>query len=387
MDDNRGQRRQNEPPIHSSSNQRYHQPLHEPSQQRRSFTNTHGDRFRPAPLSTPSSGAARGMSGGSASYSTYYQEPSATAFSTSAMPQSGMGYHHTPTDYGQTDSRQTQGFAGAYNPTAIMYNVPQAAGPQSTGVYDTSQQFSSRQPAGLQMMPTDVAAPYFSSEPTNPATASAMQAQTASPGGSQVYQQPGLQNYSTSGMATMGGMAGQSSSTSDVRMEEEYPAPEGLDVAYASYQSALKAIFQSIHDGALASASESLLNVSDWLLGHVAELGLTSDDQNLHGDRIKLWNEFNYAWLSILQAQKDNMMESGQQSQRSRSPIPQDGLEKMGKELVRLCDTIERHGLVDYEYGVWEERIIAVLEECLDLYGSSASSGGGAGSTSSLHRR
>lgn len=325
------------------------------------------------------------MGGGSASYSTYYQEPSATAFSTSAMPQGGMGYHHTPTDYGQTDSRQTQSFAGTYNPTAIMYNVPQAAGPQSTGVYDTSQQFSSRQPAGLQMMTTDVAAPYFSSEPTNPATASAMQAQTASSGGPQVYQQPGLQNYSTSGMATMGGMAGQSSSTSDVRMEEEYPAPEGLDAAYASYQSALKAIFQSIHDGALASASESLLNVSDWLLGHVAELGLTSDDQNLHGDRIKLWNEFNYAWLSILQAQKD-MMESGQQSQRSQSPIPQDGLEKMGKELVRLCDTIERHGLVDYEYGVWEERIIAILEECLDLYGSSASSGG-AGSTSSSHRR
>lgn len=31
----------------------------------------------------------------------------------------------------------------------------------------------------------------------------------------------------------------------------------------------------------------------------------------------------------------------------------------MGKELVRLCDSIEPYGLVDYEYGVWEERIIA----------------------------
>jgi hypothetical protein len=30
----------------------------------------------------------------------------------------------------------------------------------------------------------------------------------------------------------------------------------------------------------------------------------------------------------------------------------------MGKDLVRLCDSIERHGLVDYQYGVWEEQII-----------------------------
>jgi len=52
-------------------------------------------------------------------------------------------------------------------------------------------------------------------------------------------------------------------------------------------------------------------------------------------------------------------MESGQQTQRPQSLIPQDGLERMGRELVRLCDSIERHGLVDYEYGVWEERIIA----------------------------
>ncbi len=271
MDDNRGQRRQNEPPSHSASNPRYHQSLHD-SSQRRSFTGAHAERFRPAPLSTPSSGAARGL-GGSASYSTYYQEPSATAFSTTGMPQGAMGYHHTSTDYGQADARQGQGFPGTYNPTAMMYNVPQAAGPQSTAVYDTNQQFSSRQPAGLQMMGTDVAAPYFSSEPTNTAAASSMQAQTGSSSASQVYQQPGLQNYSAGGMAAMGGMAAQTSPAQEVRMDEEYPAPEGLDAAYSSYQSALKAIFQNIHDGSLASASDSLLNVSDWLLSHVAELG------------------------------------------------------------------------------------------------------------------
>lgn len=30
----------------------------------------------------------------------------------------------------------------------------------------------------------------------------------------------------------------------------------------------------------------------------------------------------------------------------------------MGRELVRLCDGIKRHGLVNYQMGVWEEEII-----------------------------
>lgn len=273
MDDNRGQRRQNEPPLHGASNPRYHQALHESTQQRRSFAGAQGERYRPAPLNASPSGAGRGM-GGSASYSGYYPEPGATAFSASAIPQGAMSYHHSAGDYGQTDTRQTQSFTGTYNPTAMMYNVQQAAGPQSAAVYDTSQQFSSRQPAGLQMMATDVAAPYFPSEPTNTATASSMQGQTASSNGPQVYQQPSLQSYSASSMAALGQMPAQPASTSDVRMDDDYPgATSGLDQAYASYQSALKEIFRNIRSGILSTASDSLLSVSDWLLSHVTDLG------------------------------------------------------------------------------------------------------------------
>ena len=36
-------------------------------------------------------------------------------------------------------------------------------------------------------------------------------------------------------------------------------------------------------------------------------------------------------------------------------------------ELVKLCDEIEPHGLVDYEMGVWEEQIVNVFMQCLDL--------------------
>lgn len=42
-----------------------------------------------------------------------------------------------------------------------------------------------------------------------------------------------------------------------------------------------------------------------------------------------------------------------------QSLIQEEFLEKMGRDLVRLCDGMERHGLVDYEMGVWEEEIIS----------------------------
>jgi len=272
MDDNRGQRRQGEPPIYPASSSRHHQPLHDQSQQRRPFPGAQGERFRPAPLSTSPSGAARGM-GGSTGYSGYYQDTSATGFPTTAMPQGTMSYHHSTADYGQPDSRQTQSFGGTYTP-AMMYNVQQTGGPQSAAVYDASQQFSSRQAAGLPMMGTDVTAPYFSSEPTNAAATSSLQAQTASSSAPQVYQQPGLHGYSAGSMPAIGGMTTQSTPATDVRMEEEYPAAAGLDEAYASYQTALKEIFQNVRNGVLATASESLLGVSDWLLSHVVELGM-----------------------------------------------------------------------------------------------------------------
>jgi hypothetical protein len=86
--------------------------------------------------------------------------------------------------------------------------------------------------------------------------------------------------------------------------------------------------------------------------------GLNIDDQNLHADRIKLWNDFNHAWLGLLQKQKD-LTEGDGKPQGSQSLITKDELEDMGKEIVRLCDGVEKHGLVDYECGVWEERIIA----------------------------
>lgn len=38
--------------------------------------------------------------------------------------------------------------------------------------------------------------------------------------------------------------------------------------------------------------------------------------------------------------------------------MTQDFIKKMAKDLIRMCDAVEKHGLVDYQYGVAEEQII-----------------------------
>lgn len=302
---------------------------------------------------------------GATPYSGYYQEPTASF--------SAMGY---PSEYGQ-DTRQTQGY-GQYNPNMMYPGGAQGA------VYDTNQQFPSRQAAGLQMMSAEVATPYFPSEQTNAAAAAVagLQPQTASSSTSAVYQQnpsdPRVlqQSYESavvSGMAQAGGpdqvIEGQEYSVSAPALAPA-PVPDAqMGEAYEQYQGALREVFTNIHNGALHTASESLLGISEWLLTKVVELGLTGDDESLLEDRLTLWQDFNHAWLSLFQKQKD-MLDAGSTPRRNRGVMTKDQLTKMGNELVRLCNGIERHGLVDYQYGVWEERIVDILHKCLDVYES-----------------
>lgn len=90
-------------------------------------------------------------------------------------------------------------------------------------------------------------------------------------------------------------------------------------------------------------------------------LGLVRDDEANQQSRLKLWEEFNNCWLTTLQRQLDMMPEviaTGQRPQAPQTLIEPDYLEKMGNQLVKNCDTMEKHGLVDYQMGVWEEEII-----------------------------
>lgn len=47
--------------------------------------------------------------------------------------------------------------------------------------------------------------------------------------------------------------------------------------------------------------------------------------------------------------------------------LPVATLEGMINELIRLDGFIEPYGLVDYDQGVWEEEIVDVFLECIDL--------------------
>ncbi|KAF4455926.1 hypothetical protein F53441_1864 [Fusarium austroafricanum] len=268
------------------------------------LTGTSNDRYRPASLAGPSS-SGRGMRG-AGNYSSYYPESSAS-FSASSMPGTAIAYG---TEYGH-DSRQAHSFGG-YGPAAtMMYNVAQPSA-QNT-IYD-AQQFSSRQPAAQHMMRPGPASTYFGAETKTSDGLSLKHPNQASGGSSTALKQNNGMNF-------------------------------------ASYQRQLGSIFQEIVNGSLEGASETLLSVTSWLLSQVADLGLNLDDTNLHADRIQLWDDFNHAWLGLGQRQID-LMTSSQHLSRAQSLVSKAMIKKMGNELIRLCDGIERHGLVDYQYGV-----------------------------------
>ena len=53
------------------------------------------------------------------------------------------------------------------------------------------------------------------------------------------------------------------------------------------------------------------------------------------------------------------MINTGQGPPPPQSVLQENFLERMGNELVKYCDELERFGLVDYEMGVWEEEIVS----------------------------
>lgn len=97
------------------------------------------------------------------------------------------------------------------------------------------------------------------------------------------------------------------------------------------------------------------------MVSNAVMTGLTRDEESLRDDRIRLWDRFNTAWLVALQRQFD-LTEDALRMHRPlgepQSLMPLQALENLCRELVRLCDNVERFGLVDYQMGVAEEQIM-----------------------------
>lgn len=147
-----------------------------------------------------------------------------------------------------------------------------------------------------------------------------------------------------------------------VQQSQYQQAPQSsLDQGADRYQNQIRSIFTNVHDGMLQDVASQLIDASNYLLGSVEQLGLTRDDISLHGDRLRLWQEFNAAWLTSLQRQFDmtqEMLRSKVQPREPQSIMSVQSMEHLGNELSRLCDIVEKHGLVDYEMGVEEEAIM-----------------------------
>ncbi|KAK3671021.1 hypothetical protein LTR78_009139 [Recurvomyces mirabilis] len=156
---------------------------------------------------------------------------------------------------------------------------------------------------------------------------------------------------------------------------QQYAQPQrqeaqAVDQGFNDYQSRVRTVFTLAQEGSLGDIGQHLLHISQYLLGNCEALGLTRDDEALHDERIRLWDEFNRAWLVTLQRQLDMTEEIACTQQAYRNPqsiMSHQSLDHLSRELIRLCDSVERHGLVDYQMGVAEEEIVNLILRCLAL--------------------
>ncbi|KAK8145817.1 hypothetical protein G3M48_003937 [Beauveria asiatica] len=342
-------------------------------------------------LGLPSS--ARTLESSAGADGEYYSDPmstfsGSTNLTATQMPY-GTGYTPDGTDAAARQQQQTAGF-GSYNASMMMYSVPQTNA--QTSIYTTPQyppSLSSRNNpmSSTPLLPdqSDVNPSYFGEAGVSPGTTSLEH--TANSASTTGYYQdiPAPFHYaggagaessggSVSGTSALTGVesfyhltdTGASSSAAMAETSGPDRTAEFVE-KWQEYQRRLANLFQDIKHGNLERAAEGLLSVSFWLLSRVEELGLTEDDEDLHKDRLKLWQDFNHAWLALVFKQKQYMTRADP-SMIVLQPLSIRTVKRMGDELVRLCDGIERHGLVDYQFGVWEDEIETLLEDCLTLF-------------------
>ncbi|KAI4095557.1 MAG: hypothetical protein LQ348_001091 [Seirophora lacunosa] len=282
-----------------------------------------------------------------------------------------------PTDYHQ-DLQRSQNFP-QYT-SQMAYNVPQQSHPRSP--YDAMPQYQPRQSAAIDALPSQFGVhQYYQGGESMSASAQASPAQHYAPSHFQQplrYQATGI-GHSTAPLAYSTAMAEYPQSGTHDVAEQVAPGRSSHEEGYNRYEERLRQVFEKTSKGQLAEAAQALLDNSEWLLVNVKDLGLVTDIQLPRQERLKLWSEFNTGWLAVLQCQKDEtqrMIDTGQPPVPPGNVLQGAVLERMGEALVSFCDGVEKYGLVDYQMGVWEEEIMSILTQCLDLqdtYGAHAS--------------
>ncbi|KAF7162220.1 hypothetical protein CNMCM5623_007615 [Aspergillus felis] len=271
----------------------------------------------------------------------------------------------------------------------MVYNLSQQGPTQNP--YEVVPQYPARQSAAIDALSSQFAVPqYF---PTNEPMATGVPAEVSpylnSHLSSSAYNQPGPIGRSSAMQpfpATMAeftpvgttvrrleqpAMSQQQQHHHSQQQQQQHVTVDSTNwnEEYGRFQRALRSTFDHIRAGRLVEAGRSLLEISEWLVTNARELGILSDHPIPNYDRLQLWNDFNICWLAACQRQKDmtqEVLRTGHQPSNT-SMLSNDRLDDMGRELIQLCDQMEQHGLVDYQMGIWEEEILCVLGECIDL--------------------
>ncbi|KAA8643248.1 hypothetical protein EYZ11_008496 [Aspergillus tanneri] len=282
------------------------------------------ERFRQSALQ-PARGDAQSQATGRPRLATYleYEYPD-NAF------QGGSLQHDELQPYPPTlrdqQRQQVQSFA-SYEPE-MVYNLGQQGPTQS--LYEVVPQYAARQSAAMDTLSSQFAVPavpQYYNEPTGAGV-------PAGPIGRSNTAQP---FPTTMADMTPVGTAGRLEPSPPPQQQQPQPQPPppsqgvseiNLNEAYGQFHRALRGTFDHTRAGRLVEASRSLLEISEWLVTNARELGRQPPHTRLLSSEVT---------------------------------------ENLGKELISLCDRIEQHGLVDYQMGIWEEEILCVLGQCLDL--------------------
>jgi len=166
--------------------------------------------------------------------------------------------------------------------------------------------------------------------------------------------------------STAGPFAGSLMSLADSAVYSAQAAEHALDI----FQNQIRAVFTQAYNETLHETHSLFLNLTRYLSDNIEILGLHRDEDGLRNERVMFWDEFNNAWLVALQKQATMTQELVDSTRVLRAPqsiLQEDELEGLGSELVKLCDKIEGHGLVDYQMGIAEEQITKLIVRCLHI--------------------
>jgi hypothetical protein len=158
-----------------------------------------------------------------------------------------------------------------------MYNTsPQGL---QSAVYESTNPFQTRQPAAPMQMSPDMTGQFFQNEPASAASASGLQHHA--PSSSSIYQQGPASRDLQQGLPSSLTMGGTPQPVRGAMGQQSLQGQVSeVEAGYATYQTTMREVFQNVINGRLAEASRSLLEATEWLLGHVGDLGEYRDSSS-----------------------------------------------------------------------------------------------------------